>query len=436
MGYRTLAANGFLGGARGGPGADGQHHPPGNRLGLAAVVQQEILKPDADQAVELGADLGVAEFFLGLALKLGLFQVQAQNGDHSLAGILGVQAEPFGQQVLHIQIVPHGFHNPGFEAVFVGAAKRGGNAVDKGEQPFVGRLGPGQDTLKARIVRALQVKHLGDDGLFVVGAQQGGQIGPQPVLVLIAGGRAADLVVEDQTETLVQVGLGLQPLGNQLGAEANRRKDVGVGVEADRRAAAARTAVGPEPCQLARRPAPRKGLLPFGPATFDAGDQTVGQGGDHRGADPVQTARVRVVQALELAPGVQGGQDEFQGRFLELGMDVNRDAPAVIADRDRRPVLVQPDLDAAGMAVHGLIHGVVEQLPHQVMQAGAVNPADIHAGPFADRLQALQNRDVFGRITMLGCHVRPPQPLRERRPAPSVSPPVAPCPPAGPAECL
>ena len=176
-------------------------------------MQQKVLKPGTDQAVELGADLGVAEFFLGLALKLGLFQVQAQNGDHSLAGILGVQAEPFGQQVVHIQIVSHGFHDPGLEAVFVGAAKRGGNPVDKGEQPLLRRLGPGQDTLHPRLVRALQVKHLGNDSLFVVGAQQGGQIGPQPVLVLIAGGLAADLVVEDQTEALVQVGLGLQPLG-------------------------------------------------------------------------------------------------------------------------------------------------------------------------------------------------------------------------------
>ena len=59
---------------------------------------------------------------------------------------------------------------------------------------------------------------------------------------------------------------------------------------------------------------------------------------------------------------------------------------------------VQLELDAAGVAGHRLVHGVVEHLGDQVVQRALVGAADIHAGPAAHRLQPLQDLDVLGGI--------------------------------------
>src|SRR5262245_49008045 len=56
------------------------------------------------------------------------------------------------------------------------------------------------------------------------------------------------------------------------------------------------------------------------------------------------------------------------------------------------------------MAVHRFVDGVVENLPDEVMKPGRADAADIHAGPFANGLEALENGDVF-RGVVRGCHV-------------------------------
>ena len=44
------------------------------------------------------------------------------------------------------------------------------------------------------------------------------------------------------------------------------------------------------------------------------------------------------------------------------------------------------------------VDAVVDDLPNQVMQPGGAHAADVHAGPFANRLEALEDLDVFRRI--------------------------------------
>ena len=51
--------------------------------------------------------------------------------------------------------------------------------------------------------------------------------------------------------------------------------------------------------------------------------------------------------------------------------------------------------DVRGVAVHRLVDGVVEDLPDEMVQPRAADPADIHAGPVADRLEPFENGDVF-----------------------------------------
>ena len=59
------------------------------------------------------------------------------------------------------------------------------------------------------------------------------------------------------------------------------------------------------------------------------------------------------------------------------------------------PSLCSVDVDVGGEAVHRLVHGVVDDLPDEMVQAGGADAADVHAGPLADRLEPLENGDVF-----------------------------------------
>ncbi len=115
----------------------------------------------------------------------------------------------------------------------------------------------------------------------------------------------------------------------------------------------------------------------------------------------MQSAGVVIVAVLELAAGMQGREDQLERGALVLRVHVDGNAASVVGNGDRLAVLVQGDDDAIAVAVHRLVDRVVEQLPDEVMEAGAVDPADVHAGPFADRLQPFENGDVFRGVFLL-----------------------------------
>ena len=106
----------------------------------------------------------------------------------------------------------------------------------------------------------------------------------------------------------------------------------------------------------------------------------------------MQAAGVVVVAVLELAAGVQRGEDQLQRRALVLGVHVDRNAAPVVGDGDGLAVLVQRDRDAVAVAVHRLVDGVVEQLPEQMVQPGAVDAADVHARAACGPARALRER--------------------------------------------
>ena len=112
----------------------------------------------------------------------------------------------------------------------------------------------------------------------------------------------------------------------------------------------------------------------------------------------MQAARGLVDLGVELAAGVEGAHDHFEGGFLrEFRMRIDRDAAAVVGHRE---VAVGRDLDLDEGRVPGerLVHGIVDHLGEQVMERLLVGAADIHAGPPAHRLQAFQHLDVVGGV--------------------------------------
>ena len=89
----------------------------------------------------------------------------------------------------------------------------------------------------------------------------------------------------------------------------------------------------------------------------------------------------------------------FERGLAGLRLDVHGDAAAVIADADDVAGL-DGELDVAAVASEGLVDGVVDDLIHQVVQAGRRCRADVHARTFAHGLQTLEDLDLAGVVLL------------------------------------
>ena len=115
----------------------------------------------------------------------------------------------------------------------------------------------------------------------------------------------------------------------------------------------------------------------------------------------MQAAGGRVGAAAELAAGVQLGEDHLDAGEAGAGLDVDRDAAAVVLDLDR-PVVVEGDVDVVAVPGERLVDGVVDDLPEAVHEAAGVGGADVHARALADRLEALEDLQVAGGVVGRG----------------------------------
>ncbi len=125
--------------------------------------------------------------------------------------------------------------------------------------------------------------------------------------------------------------------------------------------------------------------------------EPVGQGVHRGGADAVQATGCLVPGTTELAARVQPGEDQLHPGDPGLGVHPGGDSSAVVVDLDAA-VGVQGDDDAGGVPGHTLVGRVVHDLAEEVVDAPAVGRSDVHARTFADRLQALQMREVIGPV--------------------------------------
>ena len=130
-----------------------------------------------------------------------------------------------------------------------------------------------------------------------------------------------------------------------------------------------------------------------------------GQRVHHRDADAVQAAGDGVGVGVELAAGMQDRHDDLDGGPLLLRVHLDRDAAAVVVDRDAA-VGAQRHGDVVGVAGHRLVDRVVDDFLDQVVQAALAGGADVHAGALADGLQALQHGDRGRAVLVLLCRHR------------------------------
>ena len=111
----------------------------------------------------------------------------------------------------------------------------------------------------------------------------------------------------------------------------------------------------------------------------------------HGNADAVQAAGNGVGIGVELTAGVQLGHDHLDGRCAG-GVHFYRDATAIIDDL-YAAIFQQLDGNLVGVAGHGLIDGVINDLPNEVVQAARTGRTNVHAGALTDGLEALQDRN-------------------------------------------
>ena len=149
----------------------------------------------------------------------------------------------------------------------------------------------------------------------------------------------------------------------------------------------------------------RKLLGPPEAVSHHLHQEDIGEGVDDGDPDTMETAGNGVGTGLELATGMQRGEDGRNRRQTRLLVLVHRDTPAVVFD-GHTVVFVDGDIDSSAETRHRLIHRVVDDLPDQVVKAARTGRPDIHGRALANRLETLENRDVLrlvrGRV--LPCH--------------------------------
>ena len=70
--------------------------------------------------------------------------------------------------------------------------------------------------------------------------------------------------------------------------------------------------------------------------------------------------------------------------------------PAALGELEEVVVAVAVDLEDE--ARRELVDGVVDDLPHEVVEAARPGGPDEHPRPLADRVEALEDGDVLGRV--------------------------------------
>ena len=136
--------------------------------------------------------------------------------------------------------------------------------------------------------------------------------------------------------------------------------------------------------------------------------ETRRQGIDDRHPDPVQASGDGVGALLELSSRVQRGQNRGQGGLARAGMSGHRNASPVVGD-PAPTVCLEFHMDLVRVAGHRLVHGVVDHLPHEMVQAARARRAYVHPRTAPDRLQTGEYLYVFGAVArrLLRSHAFP-----------------------------
>ena len=121
-----------------------------------------------------------------------------------------------------------------------------------------------------------------------------------------------------------------------------------------------------------------------------------------RDADPVQAARDLVALAAELPAGVELGQDDLGRRQPEARPSPRPGSRGRCRSTVTRPSGARVTRDVVAVTLERFVDAVVDHLVDKMVESAGAGGADVHAGPLANRLEALENGDVFGVVAGFG----------------------------------
>ena len=108
----------------------------------------------------------------------------------------------------------------------------------------------------------------------------------------------------------------------------------------------------------------------------------------------MKTAGNFVRIAAELAARVERGQDRFERRDLRLFMDVDWNTATVVVDC--HDIFWQKlDGNVMGITSHRFIDRVVNDLPHEVMEAVRARRTNVHARTLTNGFEAFENVNIL-----------------------------------------
>src|SRR5579859_8085570 len=376
--------------ARAGRGERLLDDPAALRWILLEVLRQAFGQCQRDVALHFG----IAELALGLALELRLQHLHADHRReafaHVFAGEVGIRLlQDAGLARVAVEHVGQGSAEPGQ----VAAALDGVDGVGEREHVLdervvvlqrdldLGALDLALDVERRRVdhhLAAIQGAHERDDAALEVE-------GVRHVEVLVG---------ERDLEPLVEVGHLAEAVLDDLAVELRVREDLRVGPEPDDGAGVVGLAGD---LHRGLRHAAVVFLVVDLAAEVHPHLELLAQEVHRRHTYPVQARRDLVAAAAELAAGVEAGHHQLERGDPLLLVDVDRNAPAVVLHR-AAAVRVEGGHDPGGVAGQGLVHGVVDHLIDQVMQAARARRADVHARPPPNVLPAFEDLDLLGGI--------------------------------------
>ena len=357
------------------------------------------------------AHIGAAELGLGLALKLRIGQFDRDNGRQALAHIVAGEVGVFFlEQVLLASVIVNHAGECGAEALEVHAALGGVDVVGKRHDVLAVAAIPLQGYLdlahlghgRIRIRFALNIdgvlKGLGDILALVEELDEVDDAAS--IAELLHMGSRLALVGQHDLEVLVEERRLLQTVVQRIKIVDAGLKDLVVGPEGDGGTRRLRSA---HDLHLLDGLAAREFHLVDVAVAAYLYDHALGQGVDDGDTHTVQAARDLVGRVIELTAGVQDRHDDLERRDLFDRMLVDGDAAPVIDDRDG-VVGVDRHLNLGAETGHGLVDGVVNDLPHQVMKTAGARRANVHARALTNGLETFENLNLAAIVIVFVCH--------------------------------
>src|SRR5215470_1775071 len=368
----------------------GPHALVGDLAGGGRVLLEGLRQAIVDDLLDEPLHLGVAELRLGLPFELWIRDAHRDYRGQALADVVTGDPSLEGlEKALGLRVAGDLAGEGRPESREVGATFARVDVVGKGEHVFLVAVVVLQGDFDLDIVLlALEEEHLGMDGRLVL-VQVLDEL-DDPALVEEGVGALVALVLDDDFQSLVEEGELAQPIRESIEGEGRLLEDLRVRLEANDRAVlraffSLGERTGGHPVLVA--------LSPHVAAAADLQLQPLAQRVHHRDADSVESAGHLVRGMLELAAGVQHGEDDLGRGLARLLMGVDGNASPVVAHRTGA-VRMQDDLDAVAEAAHGLVHGVVDNLVDKVVEPIGPRVADVHGRPLAHGLETLEDLDV------------------------------------------